>query len=424
MVEPGAAHLRTVGVARAGGTVPITSETLFELGSLTKVFVALLLARGVLERRVAFEDPVEDALPGGLRLRDTAGAPLRLIDLATHRSGLPRMPLDLAAAEAGDPYPRYSEARLHAFLRQWRPTFRRGEHFEYSNLGYGLLALVLARQRGLSLDDALRRDVLDPLGVGDLRIARPIPAGDDLKAIGNALAATMSIGSRMATGHDASQRPATVWQFDALAGSGGLVGSIDAVARFLQAALGLRETPLAEAFALCLRQRTESTHPLHPFGLAWEMSTIVTPGSTRVLHNQDGATAGFSSSVWIEPARRRGAAVLANAFVETRSLALQALDASLGEEAFNRMLLPVDALAPLAGPYAAPDRGHAVQVRLADGSLWLHSAGQPAFQMLPTAERRFFIREPELEVEFGTGAVPQQLLVIRNRRVLLYRRVP
>jgi serine-type D-Ala-D-Ala carboxypeptidase/endopeptidase len=257
-----------------------------------------------------------------------------------------------------------------------------------------------------------------------MRIARPVPTGDDLAAIGRALTASLSIDSRLAAGHDGSRRPATPWRFDALAGAVGLIGSISSVGRFIQAAVGLRETPLAEAFAVCLRHRVESTHPLHPFGLAWEVSTIVAPKTTRVLYNQDGATAGFSSSLWIEPAQRRGAAVLANAFIETRSLALQALDASIDEDAFNRTLLPTSALVPLEGQYAALDRGHVVSVKMTDAGLWLQGAGQPAFEMLPITARRFFIRESAVEIEFGAGETPRQLLVFHNEQAMLYRRVP
>ena len=423
-VDSRGVQLRTVGLSRMGSEQPITADTLFELGSLTKAFVALLLVDGVLKKRHAFDDAVEDALPGGLRLRDSAGAPLRLIDLATHRSGLPRMPLNMATAELGDPYPRYSETRLHSFLSSWKPTFRRGERFEYSNLGYGLLAQVLANRLGLSFDAALRRDVLEPLGLDDMRIARPVPTGDDLAAIGGALAASLSIGPRMAAGHDASRRPAPAWRFDALAGAVGLVGSISSVGRFTQAAVGLRKTGLEEAFALCLRHRVESTHPLHPFGLAWEVSTIVAPEKTRVFYNQDGATAGFSCSLWIEPEQRRGAAVLANAFIETRSLALQALDASIDEDAFNRTLLPAAALVPFVGQYAALDRGHVFSVRMNGAGLWLQGAGQPAFELLPITARRFFIRESAVEVEFGAGDTPGQLLVFHNEQAMLYRRLP
>ena len=75
---------------------PLADDARFEIGSITKTFTALLLADAVVRRTLALDDPVESALPAGLKLRDAADAPIRWLDLATHRSGLPRLPTNLA----------------------------------------------------------------------------------------------------------------------------------------------------------------------------------------------------------------------------------------------------------------------------------------------------------------------------------------
>ena len=422
-VDAAGLRIETLGVMRQGSPAPVTAQTLFELGSMTKAFVALLLADAVLARRVAFEDPVESGLPDGLRLRDAQGEPLRLIDLATHRSGLPRMPANLSRKEIEDPYPFYTEQRLFDFLRQWKPMVGRGERFEYSNLGYALLAQVLARREGRSFDALLAQRIFAPLGLSDLFVRRPLTGGDDLAALGAAVSASLSTAPREAAGHGAARQPARTWQFDAMAGAVGLVGSIVPVGRFMQAALGLYDHPLQPAFTMCLQQRTEGEHPLHPFGLAWELSPMVTRSSQRLLFNQDGATAGFSSSLWLEPARRRGAAVLANAFIETRELALAGLDPAIRPENVSRMQLAPEQLAPLVGSYVLDPR-YKLELRSRNGRLWAQGTGQSEFELLPSAPRRFFARHSALEVQFDEGERPARLLVLRDGKGLPFVRQP
>lgn len=411
----------TAGSLRQGSPEPVTRRTLFELGSLTKAFVALLLADAVLDGRASFDDPVEAALPGGQTLRDTNGEPLRLIDLATHRSGLPRMPANLSPKELSNPYPSYGEARLLAFLRDWKAEVPRGNRFEYSNLGYGLLAQVLAWREGTTLDSLLARRVFQPLGLTDLHIRRPLPAGDDLAAVGAALGASLARAPREATGHDGQRKPLPAWQFGVLAGAIGLVGSIEPIGRFIEAAVGLFDHPLKDAFALCLQQRTEGEHPLHPFGLAWELSPIWSRAQPRLLFNQDGATAGFSSSLWIEPARRRGAAVLSNAFIETRGLALQAMDPALTSAAFSLPPLPGELIAPLVGHWQLDTR-FALDIMARDGRLWVKPSDQPEFEMLPRNPRHWFVRDATLQLRFDDQPTPGTLLVLRDGKGMLFRR--
>jgi serine-type D-Ala-D-Ala carboxypeptidase/endopeptidase len=422
-VGPDGTHLHTLGLQRHGGSTPVGTETLFELGSLTKPFIALLLADGVLAKRLSFDDAVEEGLPDGLKLRDSQGEPLRLIDLATHRSGLPRMPTNLSPKEMDNPYPHYSQERLQAFIRSWRPQVPRGSRFEYSNLGYGLLAQVLAQRGGHSLDQLLSDRIFKPLGLRDLQIRRPLPAGDDLAAIGAALGASLALAPREATGHDARRRPVAPWQFGALAGAIGLVGPITPVARFIEAALGLFDHPLEPAFEMCFQQRSAGEHPLHPFALAWEVSPLWTPRQQRDLYNQDGATSGFSASMWIDPSRRRGAVVLANSFVETRELALQVLDPALNESQVSLPPLPTEALEPLVGRFRF-DAAYAIDLRSRNGRLWAQGPGQPEFELIPASPRHFYSRDGLLQFKFDGTPLPRRLEVLREGHPLKFAREP
>ncbi len=109
----------THGFPALNKTSPITADTLFEVGSITKTFTALRLADMVVKGDLKLDDAVEKWLPqgitfglNGLKLRDHTGAPIRLIDLATHRSGLPRLPDNMSNGTRFDPYVDYREQQL------------------------------------------------------------------------------------------------------------------------------------------------------------------------------------------------------------------------------------------------------------------------------------------------------------------------
>ena len=175
-------HGEQVRIVTAGSTsldasAPVSADTLFEVGSISKTFTALLLADMVNRGEVALDDPVEKFLPqaaGALTLRDYTGAPIRLVDLATHRSGLPRLPDNMPSGAQSDPYADYRESDLLRYLQRRAVLIekdggatrrKRDERYEYSNLGFGLLGYVLGRAAGTTYADLLQRRVLTPLAL-------------------------------------------------------------------------------------------------------------------------------------------------------------------------------------------------------------------------------------------------------------------
>jgi D-alanyl-D-alanine-carboxypeptidase/D-alanyl-D-alanine-endopeptidase len=298
-------ELAAAGQARDG--VALHDDALFEIGSITKTFTALLLADAVVRRRFALDDPIENALPG-VQLRDAGGAPIRWVDVATHRSGLPRLPTNMAPKDPADPYADYDEARLLDFLRGHKASVARDTRWEYSNLGFGLLGYALARVDDTTYSKLLGERALAPLGMARTSMALPGRTIDGL-----------------VDGHDAQRRPVPHWRFDVLMGAGALVMPAADLARYAQAALSPASTPLGEAFALAEREHGAGPSAINPIGLAW----VRAPLNGRLVLTHDGGTAGFSSSLWLDPQRRRATAVLANAMTDVNDLALHLLDASV-----------------------------------------------------------------------------------------------
>src|SRR5512146_219373 len=138
---------RVIVAGRAGpNAVPaLDSRTVFEIGSVTKVFTTAVLMDMVRRKEVSLDDPVARYLPASVKVPSRGGKQITLVDLATHTSGLPRVPSNLNVFSP-NPYANYSPEQLYEFLSGYQLTRDIGERFEYSNLGMGLLGHALARR--------------------------------------------------------------------------------------------------------------------------------------------------------------------------------------------------------------------------------------------------------------------------------------
>ena len=366
------------------------ADSVFEIGSITKTFTALLLADAVVRGELKLDDAVEAALPDGLKLRDSQGEPLRWVDLATHRSGLPRLASNMTPAKPDDPYADYDWASLRLFLKGWQPGAPRNTAYGYSNLGFGLLGHALALRQGTDYATLLMRRVLQPLGLqNDIGFGKP----------------------GLLPGHDAQGQPLSAWHWQSTtAGAGALQGSARGLLRYADAAMGGYEHPLREAFALCLQRRAAGSAPINPIGLAW----LLAPLNGRTLFNHDGGTGGFSSSLWLDPSRGRATIVLANAQVPVNDLALHLLDDSvplrdLSATRQASITLTAEQLQSLAGVYALNPQ-FKLTLRADGPRLFARATGQGEFELFAKAPRRFFAKVTALEIEFDAEGKALTLL--------------
>ena len=125
---------------------PVGRDTIFEMGSITKVFTATLLTQAVERGEVKLDDPVAKYLPADVHVPERGGKQITLRDLAMHVSGLPRMPSNFAPKDPDNPYADYTDKELFAFLSGYTLPRDIGSKWEYSNVGVGLLGEVLARR--------------------------------------------------------------------------------------------------------------------------------------------------------------------------------------------------------------------------------------------------------------------------------------
>ncbi len=268
VIEPMGRRVVAYGNLANGDPRTVDGDTIFEIGSVTKVFTSLLLADMVNRKEVTLDDPVAKYLPEHVRMPERSGKAITPLDLSTHSSGLPRVPGNLNPKDPTNPYADYSVDDLYQFLSGYTLPRDPASEVEYSNLGGGLLGHILAHRAGTDYETLVRVRITEPLGMRDTGITL-----------------SSSIKQRMATGHNAMLAPVANWDFPTLAGAGALRSSANDMLTFLEAFLGYRESPLAPAMKAML----EVTRPVgktgFEIGLGWNILGEI------VWH--DGGTGGF-----------------------------------------------------------------------------------------------------------------------------------
>jgi D-alanyl-D-alanine-carboxypeptidase/D-alanyl-D-alanine-endopeptidase len=272
---------------------PVDGKTVFEIGSLTKVFTALLLAEMAQRGEVALDDPVAKYLPADVHVPAPHGRQITLTDLATHTSGLPLRPTNLVSTDPDNKYAGYTSERLDQFVASFVPTHDPGTHYEYSNVGYGLLGQALTRRAQKSFADLVREKITQPLG---------------MKSTG--LTTTPEIEQRRATGYTMDLKPAPRWDFGALAAAGGLYSTADDLLDLLAAFLGYEKTPLLPAMnAMLEHSRPGGMEPSSAIALAWNILSK----DGRTIAWKNGSVGGFRTFIGYDASSQIGVVALANA---------------------------------------------------------------------------------------------------------------
>lgn len=154
-LAPGTGAGLAIGVSKHGERRVFTygtakPDSLFEIGSISKTFTGLMLARMVVEGKAQLDAPVRELLPAATAAKP-AGQEITLLDLATHHSGLPPMPDNFHPADPHNPLADYGPEQLYAYLAKHGAAKPEDATFAYSNLGFGLLGQALAVRAGKAM---------------------------------------------------------------------------------------------------------------------------------------------------------------------------------------------------------------------------------------------------------------------------------
>lgn len=385
-VDATGVHIYSSGKTSAVGSAEKPDgSTLFEIGSITKVFTSLLLADMIERGEVRGDDPVSKYLPGGAEVPSRNGKQITLMNLSMQNSGLPRLPDNMKPADPQNPYVDYDGAKLLAFLASYKLTRDPGEKYEYSNLAVGLLGFALAQRAHMSYEDLVRQRIFKPLHMDNSTISLSAESR-----------------KRLAQGHDAALKPVKNWDLDALAGAGAIRSSADDMLKFMAANVGLVDTPLKAAMERMRSVRAETGMPHIEIAMAWHIFSEFPPD----LYWHNGGTAGYRSFVGMDVAGKKAVVVLCNTSFDIDDIGRHVLNgkypAPMLEETHEIKLDP-KILSEYEGSYQlAPT--FAIKFTARDGHLFTQATGQPEFEVFASKKDEFFLKVVEAQVSFTRDA--------------------
>ena len=298
-VARGITEIRSAGQMGGEYEGSLDADTLFEMGSVTKVFTALALARLAAAGTVDLDEPLGRLLPATARVPSRDGEEITLRHLATHTSGLPRLPTGMPVPAPRhpsmlDPYAGCTAERLLRALARTRLEAVPGHRFLYSNFGVGLLGLALAHRAGVTYEKLILQEICTPLGLAD-----------------TCLVVDPGRVARLAQGHTEQHTPTPAWHLADLAGAGGLRTTATDLVTFLRAHLDDGAGDIADAIQLARRGK----HQINPFTwvhLGWmgQRRHDHQGAHLQIWHN--GGTGGFSSFAGFDPEKGVAVVVLSN----------------------------------------------------------------------------------------------------------------
>jgi D-alanyl-D-alanine-carboxypeptidase/D-alanyl-D-alanine-endopeptidase len=397
-IDDGRANGLVLGLMEADGTTrilaqgdagpgasPLGPDTVFEIGSITKVFTTTLLADMALKGEVALDAPAQQYAPPGMVLPTRNGKHITLAHLAEQNSGLPRLPLNMSLENLANPYADYTVAQLNAFLATHQLGRDPGEAIEYSNLGIGVLGAILAHRAGQTYEELVQARILRPLGMTS-----------------SGITLTPHMQANLAVGHDAAGKPTPLWDLPTLAGAGALRSTMTDMLKFLAANTGEPANDLERAMRLAQAPRFNMPGSAR-IGLGW--ITLKTPRGSFIYH--DGGTGGFGSLIGIDTTRNVGLVLLANRTGVPEDIALHLMDKAIPlspPPSNNRteIAVPADVLAAHVGVYALDAmKTFKLTVTLEGGQLHMQATGQDRFPIFPESQTKFFLKVVDAQVTFA-----------------------
>jgi D-alanyl-D-alanine-carboxypeptidase/D-alanyl-D-alanine-endopeptidase len=369
------------GTLQAGGTEDVDEDTIFEIGSISKVFTTLLMALMQEDGELEFSDTAQSFLPVGVSMPtkkeilkvngDTSQTHITLVNLATHTSGLPRMPSNFKPKDPRDPYADYTYQQMYDFLSSYELEGEIGREAVYSNLGMGLLGHILELQSGKSYEELLIAQICEPLGMNSTT-TKPRPRDS----------------ARVAGAHRGTT-PVSAWELPTLAGAGDINSTLSDMLIFTAANMGQIDTPLDIAMRRCHAPHENKGNS--PIALAWQISGQ--SGAKINWHN--GGTGGFASFMGFRPDTGEGVVVLSNStYRGVDKIGFHLLDKGNKLDKINRGIL-----SDYVGTYRFNSNA-IFTIKIENDQLKAMLTGQQFYPVYPAGRDMFTYRVVEAQLSF------------------------
>jgi serine-type D-Ala-D-Ala carboxypeptidase/endopeptidase len=270
------------------------AQAIYELGSVTKVFTGIVLAKLVNDGIVALDDLIRLYLPKEIVNQLPASIQsITLRQLATHTSGLPRLPDSFLAniKDPTNPYLNYTAQEMYAALAEVKLSSEPGQSYEYSNFGMGLLGHLLSLTTSQPYEELVKEIICQPLGMVD-----------------TTMHLTPEQQQRFIRGHSYDGTLTSSWDFDVMAPAGAFRSTVENLLMFLQANL-CESDPQRAAILGRSQERYFDVSDALSIGLAWHIWTL---RNEQVVHWHNGGTGGYISYIGFDPAKQTGIVILSN----------------------------------------------------------------------------------------------------------------
>ncbi len=304
----GTAHSYYFGYANSHEKIAVTENTVFEIGSLTKLFTTLLVSKDILSHDIALTDPASKYLPK-LSHNDSFKK-ITIENLATYTAGLPFG------------LPKNHSEKLQQYLSHWKPSTT--NDWAYSNISIGLLGNALENKYWKNINDLYQAEIFSPL---------------QMKSSGITLSSLDT--ENLAQGYDAKGHAVAASVIGPCPAAGAAKASGKDMLQFLKAAVGAPGTPNDIKYAMRFAQTPFVSTPHADQGLSWVIypfkkynkEQLLNPdremsvGPIRAEQHSDpqfvdnalidktGATNGFRAYIAVIPKQQSGIVILANRYV-------------------------------------------------------------------------------------------------------------
>jgi serine-type D-Ala-D-Ala carboxypeptidase/endopeptidase len=291
ILQGGKQHVQGFGRTGPTNASPPDGQTIYEIGSITKVFTAIALAQAAEDGLLKLDERISGYLPQDVILPEGKAREITFTHLATHSSGLPRLPQNFFAVVGNDPNPyiRYEAAHMYDALRKVEVK-ELGKKADYSNFGFGLLGHLIELRSGKSYEALLRERIFIPLGLTN-----------------TAVGLSPEQRARLIPCFDSKGRSASNWDFNVMAGAGAIRSTAEDVLKFLKANLEPETTPIAAALRKCQQRYIEDLSGGARLG--WQVTDTI-EGLRIFWHN--GGTAGYYSFAAFDPKHKTAVVLLSN----------------------------------------------------------------------------------------------------------------
>ena len=308
VITPNGTQVSAYGNISKANPTPVDGNTVFDIASVSKTFVATVLADLVNEGVVKLSDPLEMYLPSNVTVPSYNGNKITLGDLATHSSGLPYQPSGWIVNK------HYTTPQVYEFLSNSTLEDEPGTVAKYSNLGMGMVGHALSLKMGVTLEQLIEDRIFKVLGMNSSGIAMNVTG----------ISIPENIKPILAVGHMAGNESELMFLPEAVQGAGAIYSTVNDLLKYVSANIGLIDTKINPAM--------EETHSIRlpfyelqvPFtdpsgnesipyayeGLSWFSTTDL--GTQVVWHN--GGINGYSSFVGFNPSKQIGLVILCSCY--------------------------------------------------------------------------------------------------------------